>query len=89
MKKLNQHTVGMATGAFLALVHTVWSLMVAMGVAQAYLDFVFGMHFLDSPYTVGEFNLGTAIGLVAITFAVGYAAGWVFAWLWNSLLGKK
>lgn len=89
MKKLNGHTAGMAVGGFLALWHTAWSLLVAAGLAQTLIDFVFGIHFLDSPLVVGEFNLATAVTLVVVTFIVGYAAGWVFAWLWNSLHGKK
>ncbi|MCL4365734.1 hypothetical protein M1437_00725 [Patescibacteria group bacterium] len=40
---------------------------------------------LNNPFRVSPFNLTTAILLVIITFAIGYAAGWIFAALWNKL----
>lgn len=54
-----------------------------MGWAQAWMDFVTSMHFLNNPFTVGAFSFGTALGLIAITFVVGSVVGWVFATVWN------
>ena len=88
MKKLDGHTTGMAAGGFFALVHALWAFMVMAGMAQPYLDFVIGLHFLNNPFVVRDFVLGTAITLVAVTFVVGYLFGWVFAWVWNRVHGK-
>jgi len=80
---LNQNKVGVALGGFLALFHAVWSLLVALGFAQALLDFVFMIHMMVNPVTVKEFNFGLTVGLVILTAVVGYVFGWVFAWLYN------
>jgi hypothetical protein len=69
----------------LALFHTVWAVLVAIGVAQALLDFVYSIHFLSNPFVIGDFNLTTAVILVVVTGIVGYVSGWVFAFLWSYL----
>jgi hypothetical protein len=41
------------------------------------------MHFIRPPYTVGPFNTGVAVILVAVPAAIGYVTGYVLAELWN------
>ena len=72
-------------GIFAALIHLVWSVLVMVGLAKPYLDFILGLHFLNNPYTVSAFNITKAAMLVAITFVLGYLMGWVFAIIWNRL----
>jgi len=55
-----------------------------MAVVQL-MDWVFKMHMIENPYIISDFGLGTAIGLVIMTFVVGYVFGWVIAALWNNL----
>ena len=86
--KLNVQKTALMFGTFAGLMHTVWSLLVALGFAQAYLDWMIGLHFLVNPFTVSAFNLGTAVTLVAATFVIGYLVGWVFSTVWNSLNKK-
>ena len=88
MKKLNPHGVGMTVGATMAVMHLGWSLLVMMGWATVLMDFIFSMHFLSNPYVVQVFDLGKALMLVIVTFAVGYVIGWVFSWIWNMMLKK-
>lgn len=85
MEKLNKATTGLVVGLFLAIVHAVWAVLVALGAAQGLIDWYTGMHMLINPYVVSEFSFGTAVGLVVIVFIVGYILGWVFAALWNGL----
>ncbi len=85
MEKLSKAKTGLVLGLFMAVVHTVWAILIAIGVAQRLLDWITGVHMLDNPYVVLDFSLGVAIGLVIVTFVVGYVFGWVFAALWNSL----
>lgn len=87
--KLNASSVGLGLGAFVGLVHAVWALLVAAGYAQGWLNWIFNLHFLDNPYIVDVFDLGRAVTLVVVTFVVGYVAGWVFATVWNYLVGRK
>lgn len=72
-------------GFFVALMHAVWMLLIFLGVAQFYLNWIFGLHLLSNPYLVLPFNFGTALMLVVFTFVVGYIMGWVFAFIWNRL----
>lgn len=83
--KLKESSTALVLGTFAALMHAVWSLMVMVGLAEPYLNWVLGLHFLDNPYTVEPFDIGRALMLIGFTFVVGYAIGWVFAMLWNKL----
>jgi len=80
---LNEKQTATALGTFAALVHVVWSALVATGFAQGWLNFILGLHFLESPITVGAFNWTTALTLIVVIFIVGYAFGFAFARVWN------
>lgn len=86
--KLNEHTTGIIVGAFAGVMHAIWSLFVAGGFAQTFLNWIFGLHFLANPYRVMPFDITTAITLVVVTSLVGYALGWIFASIWNSIIKK-
>ncbi len=47
------------------------------------MDFVFRLHFIEPPYAITEFELGSAILLVALTTVIGYVVGWVLGAMWN------
>jgi hypothetical protein len=83
MKRIHPHHAGLAFGAFLALWHFLWAIMVATGAAQPVMDFIFNLHMITPPYKITEFNLGTAAALVLVTAAIGYTVGFTVAWLWN------
>lgn len=86
---INKNSAGLILGSFLGGFHFLWALLVAVGGAQALLDWVFSLHFLNDPYRVAEFNVGTAAMLVIFTFVVGYVAGFCLAFLWEKIHGKK
>lgn len=85
MNKLDKNKIGLMVGAFLAIVHAVWALIVAIipNALQSFLDWVFGVHFLEPVWKLTTFNLLNAIFLVLLTFVCGYICGWVFAWIHN------
>lgn len=89
MKKLDSGTVALVVGLFTGGVHLLWSLFVFVGWAQPYLDWIFGLHFLNNPFTVAAFNVTNAVVLVVFTFLVGYLLGWLFTWVWNWTVAKK
>lgn len=81
--KLDPQKTGLVLGSLAALMHLLWSLMVAMGLAQWWMDWVLSLHFLNNPYTVKPFDIVTAMILVVVTGIVGFAVGWVFSTIWN------
>lgn len=85
MTHLNPHKVGLTFGALLGLWHAMWSLLVALGVAQTLLNFILGLHFLNVSFSVNEFQIGTALTLVAITSVIGYVMGYIGGAVWNRL----
>ena len=82
---MNKNKVALVSGSFLGLFHLVWGLLIAFGLAQSLLDFIHNLHSLNNPYTVMPFDLMRTIGLIIVTFLVGYIFGYVFAALWNKL----
>jgi hypothetical protein len=80
---INPIKSGLALGAVMALWHLTWSLLVALGWAQSFIDFVFWIHFIKPVYVVQPFNPATAAILIGVTAAIGFAVGVVFAVLWN------
>lgn len=85
---LKPHNTGIALGVFAGLVHIAWSVLVALGLAQGLIDFIAKVHLIKPFITVMKFDLGTAITLVIVTTAVGYAFGYVFASVWNRFYSR-
>jgi len=83
MKHVSPHTVGLVFGSFLAIWHVLWSVLVAVGAAQAVIDFIFRLHMITPPYKIAEFHLSTAAGLVLVTAGIGYIVGWAVGFIWN------
>jgi len=88
MKKLNANSVALVVGISVGLMHLLWSVMVMMGWAQWYMDFIFSLHFLSNPFVLQAFDMGKALMLVTLTFVIGYVMGWFFSWIWN-MMAKK
>ncbi len=82
---MKANKTGVVWGLFFALFHLFWAVLVAIGLAQPMMDFIFKIHLMNNPYVIASFDLTLAIMLVVITFVVGYVLGVVFAWIWNKL----
>jgi hypothetical protein len=80
------NSFGLALAVFLGTWHVLWALLVWVGAAQWLLDFVFQLHMITPAYHVTTFSLFTATGLVLITVAVAYVAGWFIGFVWNQLV---
>ncbi len=85
MIRMDRYKTGLAVGAFAGLVHLVWAILVAMNLAQAWMDWILGSHFLNNPYQVATFSITTALMLVVMASVVGYIVGFVFATVWNTV----
>ncbi len=80
---IHRQKFALTFGTFAAVLHLVWSIIVALGWGQSLMDFVYQMHFMQNPYMVATFSLPRAIGLIAIAFVMGYIISSVFALIWN------
>lgn len=87
--KANPVRLGLIFGAFLALFHTCWVALVALGWGQALMDFVFWAHFISAPWHIEPFALARACALIGFTFAVGLVIGLAGGRLWNSFAAAR
>ena len=85
MTNINPNKAGLAVGALLGAWHHTWSLLVALGLAQPLIDFLFWIHFVKPVYVIEPFEIARAAILIAVTAGIGYVTGLVFALLWNRL----
>ena len=83
--RINPLKLGLVVGIFLAVIHTAWAALVAVGWAQPLMKFVFWAHFITPPYQIEPFEIGRAILLVGFAFASGLVLGGVGALFWNRL----
>ena len=88
MNRVHPHSLGLAFGIFLPFWHVVWSLMVLLGVAQKFMNFIFKVHMISPAYKVLAFSWGYALLLIVVTAVIGYAFGWVLGFIWNRYVAK-
>lgn len=88
MVKLKGNKIALVVGLFVAAMHALWAIVVALGVGQIYLDWIFPLHFIDNLYTVMSFSILNALMLVVMAFVGSYAATWLFVSLWNMIKMK-
>ena len=88
MTPIRPHSTGLALGLFVALWHILWAGLVWAGAAQAVIDFIFRLHMIDPPYRITAFSMSTGALLVVVTGAIGYSAGWLIGFIWNSYLRR-
>jgi hypothetical protein len=79
----------LAVAIFVASMHALWAALVAIGVGQTYLDWIFPMHFIVNPFNVLNFNIVTAALLVVVSFIGSYVGTMLFAIVWKSIVKKK
>ncbi|HCE31399.1 MAG: hypothetical protein UT54_C0037G0008 [Candidatus Daviesbacteria bacterium GW2011_GWB1_39_5] len=87
--KLNPNKTALTVGTFVGLWHFVWGLLVTFGFAQILLDFIYGIHFMNNPFTIQPFDLIKWITLVVVTTIVGYIFGYIFTIIWNKVQKQK
>jgi hypothetical protein len=85
MITVNPHKTGLVLGALMGSWHLLWAALVAFSWAQAVINFIFWLHFIQPIYIIGPFRAGVAVLLIGVTSAIGYAFGYFFGVLWNWL----
>ena len=85
MQKLNENKTGLTLGGLFALAHLAWLILVVLGLAKPFLNFILMLHHISFSFDMLPFAFGPALGLLICTFLVGYIFGRVFAAIWNRL----
>jgi len=87
MKKeqISVKKIALTFGLTLAIIHAIWTILVATGLAQPLLNLKLRLHFISMPFGLEPFNLTTALGLIIFVFIVGYIFGAIFGFVWNRL----
>ena len=80
---IDPNKAGLAFGGVLGVYHLGWAVLIALGWAQALIDFALWLHMIKPFVVVEAFSFGRAAGLVIVTAAIGYGLGALFAALWN------
>ncbi len=83
LRLVGVNRAGLAFALLLGGFHLFWALLVAVGMAQPLIDFVFWLHFIRPAFVIEPFDPLRASALVLFTCAVGYMFGAAFALLWN------
>jgi hypothetical protein len=89
MVRVNPLLAGLAFAAFALLIHLMWAVLVAAGLAQPLVDFVFHVHFLGPALKVAPFELQTAIMLLGYAVTAAFVGGALLAFSWNSLVARS
>ncbi len=85
---INKHKLGLVFGSVAGLGHLVWSVIVAMGLAQPLVDFIFKVHFITNQPIIAAFSYKKAGALIVIAVLIGYAVGNIVGMIWNWVFGK-
>ena len=87
---MNKNKIGLIFGVFLAAIHAVWSIAIAItrDGMQTMVDWVFNLHSISMDITILPINWANALILVILTFAAGYVLGWIYSAFYN-LIAKK
>ena len=80
---MNKNKLGLVFGSFFAFFHLIWIILVVVGLAQLFLDFILNIHMVYNPFLVSPFSLSRSIILIIFTFVIGYVFGYVLAFVWN------
>ncbi len=82
---INQKKFALTIGTFAAVMHAIWSIIVALGFGQWWINFAASMHFMSDTVTVLPFSFSRAIGLIVLAFFMGYIVSSIFASIWNKV----
>ena len=86
---LNPHRVGLVVGVFSGAWQLVWSVLVALGVAQGLTTWILRLNFINVSFGIASFNLLYAVEAILVMTVGGYLAGWFLGYVWNYIQSKN
>jgi hypothetical protein len=85
MNALNPTKTGIVVAVLIGGMHAFWLVLVAAGLAQSLIDFIFWIHFIRPVFAIESFEVGRALLLLGVTSAIGFIIGYVLALLWSAV----
>jgi hypothetical protein len=85
MNALNPTKTGIVVAVLIGGMHAFWLVLVAAGLAQPLIDFIFWIHFIRPVFAIESFEAGRALLLLGVTSAIGFIVGYILALLWNAV----
>lgn len=82
------HRLGRTLSLFAGLSHLVWVILIWIGAAGPWLDFVYGMHAIKldgATFMVQSMPILGAVFLLALALVMGYIVGWVVGAIWERM----
>jgi len=78
-----KNQTGLVVGLFMAIVHAIWSLAVAIipTALSDFLNWILRLHHMQFAFTITPFVFGKALLLVVMTFVIGWIFGSILGWL--------
>ena len=64
MRTISPAKAAMSVGAVIGLYHLVWVILVAVGLAKPFLDFVLRLHFIQFDYEMAPFDVRNRRGAI-------------------------
>ena len=77
------HRLGRTLSLFAGLMHLIWIILIWIGAAGPWREFVYGLHAINMQATIGTMSIGRAIGLLILALIMGYIVGWVVGAIWE------
>ena len=81
----NPKKAGLVLGVMFGGIHILWSLLVLLGLAQWFVDFVMWAHMVESNVVVESFDIIATLTLIVVASAIGFVVGFVGAHVWNHM----
>jgi hypothetical protein len=83
--QLNATKVGILFAMVTGGTHLLWSILVAAGWAQSFINFVFWAHFIKPIHVVVRFEIARAVALLVLSASIGFLFGLAAGLVWNVL----
>ena len=81
--KINPQKTGLVGAIMVGGVHVLWSILVALGWAQALVNFSLWAHMVHLNPVIGPFDLTASVTLVIVAALIGYCVGYMIGEVWN------
>jgi hypothetical protein len=85
VRTVNPVKAGIVFAVLIGGWHLCWALLVASGVAQPVINYLFELHFVQPIYLILPFGIGTAALLVLVSSIGAFVFAYLLTAVWNGI----